>query len=185
MEKDAKTTNENKTFGRSSRLETVLRAYSYAGLLIFFGGILFFTFLRLDIDLSTSEGLALLSSLFGLLLAVLSTLLVYYRKQNLVSSTLVQHSDSFSEGNFIDAWQSFERASKNMAFNADELDLNPSIRDTLEKLVKDNVISKNERWRLDEILNMRNSIVHRATKFDSNELQEGLDDLVKYISKVT
>lgn len=165
------------------RMGIVLKLYAYLGILSFLFGAGFLVYSKLKINLTYDEMLALGISFTGALISVLSYGMLSYRKA-LYERDVARFAEHQAVGRFIDAWARFEDAISTAAFGA-----YPSkrfnFREALSRLRSEGKLSVHDQIEADDLLQMRNSLVHGARRFPVSELEKALDQLVSLITRLS
>jgi hypothetical protein len=166
------------------RMSLLLKAYAFAGIVAFLLGIGFLVYSKLRLSLSADETSALSISFVGILMTVISYGALSYRKA-IYERDVALFAEHQSVGRFIDAWARFEEAITTAAFDPKVDETRVSIRETLRRLRSHGKLSTVDQITADELLQMRNSIVHGSRRFSTSELEKAIDQLVELITKVS
>lgn len=161
----------------SRRLTITLKLYVGIGLFIAIIGSGYLMFTELDIDLSPAGQFAVTAIVVGLTIALLAALLLLARHE------LVQlRMDTFNEylliGRFVQAWSAFEDAARSLVqIDSDE---NYSLRRLLESLRTQKILEPVDLIRIEEILQLRNAVIHSGMKIPKNEIENAYQVLLNY-----
>lgn len=168
--------------GTSWRLTLALRLYFVAGLILAIIGAGYLAFELLSVALRRSEILALTASVAGLLMAVLSWGLLAFRRES-----LHRRSERVQEyllvARFIQAWAAFEEAARSR-LNGDGMD-SRSMRSVLEALKRKGLIEPTDLIRIEELLQLRNAVVHTSVRLPREEIETAYQMLLNYAERLT
>jgi uncharacterized protein YutE (UPF0331/DUF86 family) len=170
--------------GTSSwRLTLALKFYSVAGLVLAIIGSGYLVFELLSVSLRKSELLALTASVAGLLMAVLSWALLGFRREMLQRRTDRVH-EYLLVGRFIQAWAAFEESARSR-LGEDEMGTSRSVRGVLEALKRKRLLEPTDFVRVEELLQLRNAIVHTGVNIPREEIENGYQILLHYAEKLS
>jgi hypothetical protein len=169
---------------RATKIEMVLRLYGAFGLIISAGASGYLAVSLVRIDLSSSQQLALIIAGTSLGIAVLSYLLLIFRKQQrLLTSEFMAQRDFIST--LVRQWGAFEMLGRELLTARGEA-FNPhSPRAILSALVQDDLISRSDLDRLYAALDVRNQAVHgveaipAGTLYAAGEILSHVNELLQ------
>lgn len=165
------------------RYQQVFQIYTVFGALVGFGALVYFFFRRLDIDLSVTDQMILMTAGSGFLISILSALFLFIRRQhNRGELDRSQYMSSAAE--FLLEWAQFESLGRERLEAAGRDFNRMSIRAITAELLKAELISADERIQLEEVLRFRNLLVHGGTRADPNVLFRMTDILRKVSQRV-
>lgn len=179
---DSAANHLRKRVSLSLRVSAILRIYGVFGVLISVGAIGYLAYSRLNLRLTDSEQIALVLAIAGALIAVLSFAGLVLRRSALEREDRMQRQYA-ALSKFIEAWKSFEESSRRAAFGHGD-DSPRSIRDTLSKLRSDGTFSPSDIFEIEELLRLRNALVHGSQHQSPELISEALERLIGFITKV-
>lgn len=168
----------------SQKFETILKLYSLFGLLIAIFGIAYFVFTTLNIELTTSQQMALLISGTGIALSITSWALLLIRRER-VNENIREVEVMQGIGEFVWKWSKFEEISKQVLLSKGSEFNQYSIREVIEQLYKINLIDKEEVVFLEKAIQIRNTVVHGKNVVSKEILDYFSSEIDKIISKMT
>lgn len=166
------------------RLTFLLRVYGYIGIIAVIFGSGFLLYSKLKINLTTDETLALGIAFTGAFISVLSFGFLSYRKA-IYDRDVARFAEHQTVGRFIDAWARFEEASSVAAFGGYSDEKRFNLRETLKRLKADGRLSVGDQIVADELLQIRNSLVHGTKRFPNEEIEKAIGHLVSLITKIS
>ncbi|MHA0330222.1 hypothetical protein [Sphingomonas melonis] len=165
-----------------SRVSRLLSLYAASGALMAVLGFGYLAYSRLKIELSAEDQVALIAGIGGTVFAVLSYALQSYRK-NLMEAQAHQYEQYSLMAKFLDAWDAFERESKRAAFG-EAADDTHSIRETLAVLRKDGKMMPSDIFEAEELLRVRNSLVHGSRMVGGEAVRDALERVISILSRI-
>lgn len=180
--------SQNKRYSRSRRILAILHIYSVFGLLLAISGFTYFLLLRFDISLTTAESYALLISVSGIFIFIMSYMsgviiknknIIFYDRYNINSNQM----------RFVNEWIKFENNARSIVNSSCRNEQNSnvySIKSLLNCLINLNQITTNQADQLGHILTLRNKIVHGINNITNNEIYDALiflDKINKQLNK--
>ena len=166
-----------------SRLEYILKIYIIFGALLALAGGVLFLFLTLNIQLSWSQQIALLTAGTGVVAAIGSWLLLQIQHNRLKreATAINRHMEA---AEFVMKWSTFELKAKETLIQLGR-DFNKySIREVIEGLFGLDVIDQEDVLTLDEAINLRNMAVHGGRPIPSETLHRFSERLDKILAKL-
>lgn len=167
--------------GTAWRLTLALKLYFVAGLVVAILGSGYLAFELLGGTLRKSELLALTASVAGLLMAVLSSALLAFRRELLQRRT-EQVQEYLLLGRLIQAWAAFEEAARSH-LDSKERDIR-SVRSVLDALKNKGLLEPTDLIRIEELLQLRNAIVHTGVHVPRQEIERSYQLLLHYASRL-
>lgn len=134
------------------------------------------------VSLQKSELLALTVSIAGLLMAVLSWAILVLRRELLQRRAERVH-EYLLVGRFIQAWATFEETAR-LLVQRQEGDEHLSVRAILERLKREKVLKPTDLIRIDEILQLRNAMVHSGVVVPTKEIENAYQMLLFYAEEL-
>lgn len=168
--------------GSSWRLTLALRIYSIVGLLFAIIGGGYLAFEILSVSLRKSELLALTAAVAGLLMTVLSSALLVLRRE-LAQRQSQQVQEYLLIGRFIQAWAAFEESAR-LRLGGDERVSPRSVRSVLDLLRTKRVLEPIDLIQIEELLQLRNAIVHTGVHIPREQIERGYEALLKYAARL-
>jgi uncharacterized protein YutE (UPF0331/DUF86 family) len=166
----------------ASKISTLLNAYAAAGLFLSLGGFGYIAYSRLNIQLDPQERIALVCGIGGAFFSILTFFLSLYRRNSLERER-ERYEQYNAMARFIEAWSVFEGASKKVAFG-DEAEKHRSVRETLSVLRSEGKLTSSELFELEELLRIRNSLVHGSQGIAVNTIKDALERLIAVMTKI-
>ena len=170
--------------GSRQRVQFLLRIYSWFGLVLSLiaGGYFLLSFL--EFSLSTEQVISLIAFGVGIALSLMAGALMAFLKErdaekNSRSEEIMRLAD------FLDAWQSFERVSKNAIVEGNG-DFNVhSVREIISYLQEEKMVDEEDVTMLEEGLRARNLIVHGKRNFLGRTTERMTDSLIEITRKLS
>jgi hypothetical protein len=171
--------------GRSSqswRLTLTLKVYFVIGLVVTIIGSGYLVFELLSVSLRSNELLALTASVAGLLMAVFSWASLTLRRELLQRRTDQVH-EYLLLGRFVQAWAAFEETARSLV-QAKEGDNALSVRAILDGLRRERLLQPTDFIRIEEILQLRNAIVHSGVTVPRQEIENAYQMLLYFAEEL-
>jgi hypothetical protein len=165
------------------KIISILRAYSFMGILIALLGVGYFVSTLLPGELSTQQKMSLVVVGTGIVLAIMSRAAIILWKER-----EEEKRESFKEyermSDFLNTWARFEMESKKALKNEGE-DLNRhSLRSIISRLHEEGKIDKTDVMALEDVLQARNSFVHGGRPLSATYAEKITDILIEIIKKI-
>lgn len=167
----------------AERFEQVFRIYAVLGALVGLLAFAYFLLQRLDIELSDTDRMILLTSGTGFALSLMSWLYLFFRRQR--HNSFAERSRYIgSAGDFLVQWGRFEALARKKLDTAGRDFNRTSIRSITDELCELGVFSSDEVMQLEEILRFRNFLVHSGSRVDPGVLSTMIDRLQQILSRL-
>lgn len=157
-----------KTAGKT---KTILRVYTYTGILTFAIGGLFFTFSYYEFKITEQQTTTLLVSGVGIVVAIFAALL-----RQLLNEREKQLKTKLHEANqitnFMTNWVILEKTLNRLLEFTDKYENKFAISKNLELLHKEKKISHRDYVTIEKALSIRNSIAHGGTNLPMDEINK-------------
>lgn len=163
------------------RMGDILRLYAALGVLISIFGIGYLVYSRLEVSLSQQDKLALLASLGGAMISIISASAAWYLKANSERSRL-RYTQFRLATRFLETWGAFEEAAKRALAKDDTAEI--SVREILTQIRANPSVKSTDLVALDEALRVRNGLVHSPSSIDPEEVSEALNALLRLLATV-
>lgn len=147
------------------RIQQVFQLYALLGALIGIGAFGYFLFLKLDVNLTMGEQMALMISSTGFFISIFSVVYLFLRKQR-QSTELARNRYMSAAAEFLLQWGRFEQLGRYRLESTGREFNRMSIRAITVELLNAGLISSDELAQLDEVLRFRNVLVHSGTPPD-------------------
>lgn len=167
---------------QSWRLTLTLKIYFIFGLVTAIIGSGYLAFEFLSVSLRPKELLALTASVAGLLMAVFSWASLAIRRELLQRRTERVH-EYLLLGRFIQAWAVFEETARSL-IQGTEYDKPLAVRSILEALRREQLLQPTDFIRIEEILQLRNAIVHSGVTVPRQEIENAYQMLLYYAEEL-
>lgn len=165
------------------RYEQVFQIYSVVGAVIGFGALAYFFARQLDIHLSSTDQMLLMTAGSGFMISIISGLYLFLRRQR-VSGEIDRSQYMSSAAEFLLQWARFESLGREK-LDAAGRDFNRmSIRAITAELLNAKLISEDEMVQLEEVLRFRNLLVHGGTRADPEVLARMTESLRRVTQRV-
>tara|TARA_R110000851_G_scaffold331929_1_gene506959 strand:+ start:4164 stop:4757 length:594 start_codon:yes stop_codon:yes gene_type:complete len=170
-----------------SKFESILKLYSIFGIFIAVFGVAYFVISTLDIELNSSQQIALILSGTGLALSITSWALLVMRRERMNEE--VNKLQSIHElSDFIWKWSKFEEIGKQVLIGRGVEFNRHSVREVISKLYEFELLEREDMITLDEAIEARNMAVHGG-RFIPREMLNRyslkMDDVIsKLMSKI-
>lgn len=169
---------------KTSLILRIMNFYAYLGALITVMAFGYLVFNTMQINLNSSERLALFFGIAGAFLSISSLALVKFRKvetlRRLEEFERIEIADRY-----LSTWSELERVILEASNDEKRSDVKlKSIRDAIKILRAENKINVIDTITFDELMQLRNSLVHNSNYISSNKIDESLKTMVSIITKL-
>ena len=165
------------------RVDFLLRAYSWMGLMLAVVGGGYFLFTLLSFDLSAQQRFALILAGAGALVALMSRLFIAFYKER--DAEELDRTEEYERlDSFLSAWQQFERVSKEILEKEGRRLNMHSLRVVISYLHDEGKIDEEDVLVLEEGLKTRNLIVHGERRVPRRMTERVTESLVEVIQKI-
>ncbi|MCD2165678.1 hypothetical protein [Comamonas koreensis] len=147
------------------RIQQVFQLYALFGALIGIGALAYFFILKLDVNLTMREQMALMVSSTGFFISIFSVVYLFLRRQR-QSTELARSRYMGAAAEFLFQWVRFEKLGRDRLEKTGREFNRMSIRAITVELLKEGLISSDELVQLEEVLRFRNVLVHSGTPPD-------------------
>lgn len=160
-----------------------LKTYLILGLFAGLVGTVLFVYLTFDFNLNDIQTSSLWLAVSGFTLSITTSILLYLRREYL-SDRLKRLYEFDVSTDFFSKWLKFEEAGK-MYLESRNIEFNEfSVREILEHLLTEKIITKSEMSFLEYTIRVRNSIAHGQSNIPINIIEEHSFTLNELTQKV-
>lgn len=172
---------------RTRRVATyglILNLYGYLGALISVGALGYLLFNQLVAELTNIERLSLFAALSGAFISIISFAMSNFRKNQVRRDRdLALHHEAV--GRFLSAWSELEKSLRAAAFgSANKESDEHRLRDAIGVLRNEKKLDVMDGLKFSDLIQLRNSLVHRSSYVSKSEIDEALEEIVKILSKL-
>ena len=171
---------------RRNKFESILKLYVAIGALLGFLSLSYFLLSLIEIELTKTQMLALLSGGISITTSVLSWVLLVYRRQR--EQEEVEKIRSFQKAaKLIQLWAEFEYLSKQKLVVQGFEFKTKSIHSTINALVQNGLIEPYDLVAIEKAMQLRNMLAHSHmdTPIDNESIEEVYDALMRVIHKLS
>ena len=172
---------------RRSKIEVLLRAYSWGGVLMAIVGGGYFLSTLIEFDLSVQQQFSLMIAGSGIALTIMAKVMVNLRKAQFAKELeQIDEIDTLHE--FMEIWSKFENTARTALESAGNDDNIHSLRSMISFLQSDSRIDESDKKMLQEALKMRNLIAHGrypSSEHVSERISTGLIEITNKIREST
>ena len=158
------------------QFQQILQVYAVLGVLVGIIALTYFFIRRLDIQLSDTDQLILMTAGSGFAMSVLSALFLFLRKQR-YDLNLESGRDMSAAAEFLLQWARFEALGRERIESAGRDFNRMSIRAIIAELLSAKLINEDEMSQLEEVLRFRNVLVHNGAPVAPEVLARMTDKL--------
>lgn len=173
---------------KRNRLIRLFKLYAFMGGLLFILGSLYFVITLIDFDLTSEQRIALILTVVGLILSLLSYFSVNYlretEKNNIIEKEEFEKKKrKFEEiSHFLFLWSELEQIVNQLSSYSSDYS-RYSIKQNLEVLLREGRISEMDFLNIEKALRLRNEIVHISPN-QIGDLRSGIDNITQILKKM-
>jgi len=173
---------------KRNRLIRLFKLYAFMGVLLFILGSLYFVITLIDFDLTSEQRIALILTVVGLILSLLSYFSVNYlretEKNNIIEKEEFEKKKrKFEEiSHFLFLWSELEQIVNQLSSYSSDYS-RYSIKQNLEVLLREGRISEMDFLNIEKALRLRNEIVHISPN-QIGDLRSGIDNITQILKKM-
>lgn len=166
------------------RVNTLLVFYAASGAILSVIGFGFLLYSSLDVRLSFEETAALVAAVMGATISILSYALMSFRR-GAINRDYDLHSRHKTVGRFLEAWRKLEEVSRHAAYGESALESPLSIREVIAALKRAGKLTVEDVFELEELLRLRNSLVHGSTVPPRTTIDDALNRVIDLLTKLS
>ncbi len=164
-------------------LESILRLYTAIGLLIAVISSSYFIFSKFDINFSNSERLSIMISITGVILSVSSFILLMTMRERYFMRTK-DINDVEKLKDFLFEWELFESEVKNILQKKKYKFNENSIKDMINVLYKNDIITEYDLIDIEKALRIRNFLLHGNNNISYEIIGDSVDQIETIVLKI-